>query len=198
MAMPLKKLTEAEKEQRKHQRSAGRKNAKVRKQIPLFADQVEPATPEGEYWHWRSNKAGRPGTGGMGAPGDQAAKGLDWLQLHAIERLAFVLLGPVDAAKVADYVRSTYPMPDYGHHVWSELLTGRKRLTLFMRFEDDPALKGRRRLVEQVDWPPDGWMAPLTPEAFERLFPRRWPVPPPVDDGGLAAKLELAIGRRAV
>jgi len=55
--MSRRKRTPEERERRRHRASANRKNAQLRTELPLFADQLPEHTAEGEYWHWRRNKA---------------------------------------------------------------------------------------------------------------------------------------------
>lgn len=202
--MPRLKLTPAEKEHRKHERSAARKNAKLAADHPLFVDQLQAegafTTPQAEYWHWRKNKAGSYDGGWKynHAFGDRATCGLAWIEVQAIERFAQAFIDPAHFADLVAYVRHTYPMPDYGRMVWAELLTrGTPRVYRWeLRFDPariNPNNSDGRYMVPAAGWLAEGAPPPLTREQFDAAFPKEPPPPAPLDDGGLYERLTQAL-----
>lgn len=190
--MPAKKLTEQEKLARK----AAKITAKDKAAAGLFADYVEETTAAHVYWKGRFDKAARFN---WYNPAGAAETGMEWVRLHAIERLAVTLLGAAVAGEVIAYVRRTYPMPDYGLFVWSELLTGLKSVTLRMRAEPNPTPETphRVRMVVEHAFPPAGWAPPLTRDQFWALFPYKEPALGPDDPTGLFDRTIGDLKRRA-
>lgn len=193
-----KKLTPEEKERRKHERSAARKNAKIQEQIPLYASQEPQHTPEGEYWHWRTNKALAVENCSIY---DQGSRGLRWIEIQAIERWAVELVGPEYAAKMTEHVRRVYPMPGYGASVWCGLLTGNTKVEIIDRVErlgsqpfawvncntGEPMTTTIQKIkMHSTKWPPEGWTPPITREQFYARFPYEDKAIESPDDGGLA------------
>src|SRR5205085_9250662 len=85
------KLTPQERERRKHENSARRKNEKLKEALPLFFDQLAPEekhTPDSEYWRDRFRRAAVPKNGTV----FNYAFLCD-LQLHMVRRHARHLLG---------------------------------------------------------------------------------------------------------
>src|SRR5262245_19048351 len=128
--MRRRKLTPQERERRRHRASAARKNARLRAEVPLFADQLPGHTAAGEYGHWRRNKA-------------PAAKRtayvwgcqlLDVLRLVAVRAYARKATGEEAFAKLDAYCRHTYP-PGYRYGFWCRALTGERIELAFRRVE---------------------------------------------------------------
>lgn len=160
--MPRRKLTDAEKEARKHQRSADKRNAKTEEELGMFAALEPQADARSEYWRWRFNVAkhfGQPHTNA-----DKGVLGLCWLELHAIERWARKTLGPV-ADKIAAHIRRVYPCPDYSAGIWAEVVAGKRLVFAVARVENRQP--GQPAVVD-TDWYEH---LTMTREAFWQLFP---------------------------
>src|SRR5262245_17444374 len=103
--MGRRKVTPEERERRRHEANAARKNAMLRADVPLFADQLPEHTADGEYWRWRRNKAeAAERTGYL-----WGLRLLDVLRLIAIRRHALRAAGAEAFAKLDAHCRSTYP-----------------------------------------------------------------------------------------
>jgi hypothetical protein len=184
--MKRRKLTPEEREHRRHERSAARKNAKLKAEVPLFADQLPQHTAEGEYWHWRFNKA----TAAERCAHVEGLQLLDVLRLLAIRTYALKVAGKEAFAKLDAYCRRTYP-PGHWYGFWCRVLTGERIEFGFRRVEDrgdgQPA-------VVCTDWYE---RRHLSREEFDARFPFKDPEPAPVDDGGLAAHVDAVLARLA-
>lgn len=193
------KLTQAEKDRRKHERKAKAMNAAEAKAFgPLFAEMAPVHTADDAYWRNRFQKAHSVETH---TASDRANRGLMWIELTAIERFARSLFPAEVVEPAIEYCRKTYPMPDYGRSVWSDFLEGRKRIAVKLHAEPDPAIPGRVKIVEDVVFPPVGWNDPVDHSDFERRFPtldhsRGVRVDDEPDDGGLFERVlaMLAVG----
>jgi hypothetical protein len=186
--MVRKKLTAEEKAARKHQRSAERKNARIREDVPLFADQLPQNTAEGEYWHWRRNKAcAAEETRGY----YNGVNIFQCLQLQRIWKVAFQFVGEEEFVKLDAYSRRTYPCETYWYGFWKKVLSGERvefgRELVKDRQPGQPA-------VVCTDWYEQKHM---TSEEFYALFPYQWDDPPAApDDGGLARLVEKLLRHR--
>lgn len=192
-------MTEEVKTRRRLARKAAKTNAKLAADHPLFVSQLAAegafTTEDAEYWRWRKQKAGGTYDGKWKTEyrfGNPAVNGLAWIEVQAIERLAFRLLGPV-AGKLAEYIRRTYPMPDFGRAMWIERLTTVK-VTPFAY--DRTEVAGRITLTVTDSFPPTDWMPLITREQFDVAIPKFDSEPAVVDDGGLAKLLDAALSRR--
>lgn len=173
---------------KQHARSAEKKNEKAKEVIgPLFAEQAPQTTPEREYWHWRANIA--DGVERCEAAIGLGAKGLKWLKLRAIERLAAELLGAEVTAKLVAYVRGTYPMPDYGYQVWGGILTGKRIEFGFQRVEN------RQTGQPAVVCTDSHERAVMTKADFWARFPYEDIEPEKHEDGGAMAAFDAAMAR---
>jgi hypothetical protein len=118
------KMTEAEKQARKHQRYADKQNAKAREEAPLFADQVPQMTARDAYLKWRRNVArnvihGEHHTG-------KAALGLRMVNALWLAGLAKRLLTREQFAVCLETVAKFRPDSDQYGSWWFNLLTGRE------------------------------------------------------------------------
>lgn len=195
--MARKKLTEAEKERRKHERKAERMNAAEAKAFgPLFAEMAPVHTAEDAYWHRRKVIAQgvemiHQATGGPGIRALTAVQ-LQWIEAYA--RLALPA-GAFDVLLVR--ARRTYSnYLDYGYGFWQEVLTGNKRLGSGFEKVDAPDTLAGFRWVEVGLQPPPDWVPPLTKAQFWDLFPYKdRDLDPEPDDGGLFERTILALTR---
>src|SRR5262245_13828844 len=106
------KISPEEKQRRRHQRSAARKNARLQADAPLFADQLPQHTAEGEYWHWRRNVANCVIHFHQHA--GPAAKAARWIEEQYRDRLARQVLSPERYAQVkAHRDRAAEHGPEY-------------------------------------------------------------------------------------
>jgi hypothetical protein len=188
--LPRKKLTEAEKLRRKHQRKADALNAAAEKAHgPLFAHLAPKVDAANAYWKWRRDVA-RAADDHIGIC--PAWRGLQRIQLRAIERLARELIGP-DADLIAERVRQRGP--EFWLGMWRGVLTGAETVVLAYRLEFDPARatefnRDGRRVIHDRVFPPPGSTPLLTAERFDEMFPRLDARHGPdwveeTDDGGL-------------
>ena len=187
----MARLTDAEKERRKHERKAAKMNAAEAKAYgPLFAEMAPTYTAEDAYRKWRLGKAAVAEL--------HFHYGLEWIQLQAIERHAVKLMGDV-AKEIAAHIRRVYPMPDYGPHMWSEVLTTKKRIVYRYKLLFDPARirehnSDGRYLVDDGVWEAEPVM---TRDEFKAMFPAVArmgdvaPEPPTADDVRMEAVLEI-------
>lgn len=184
------KMTPAQKEWRRRERSAAKKNAKVAATIPLFADQVEKRTAQSEYWHWRRNVAMSFERGSKSGVGTTLGVALDLIQLQAIERTARSVM-PELFDELNARVRKTYPSSDYWRRVWIDILCG-KEVPCRMRW-NFPLYPPR--VIHEPMYP--DWVAPFTKDQLDTMFPFIGPSVPPVtpDDGGLAELLAAVFDR---
>lgn len=157
-----KKLTEQEKLARRLQRSADRKNAKTQAEIPLFADQLEPATFESEKRAWQFNKAYHAGERCSELEGN---RGLASLACNVFRRLAAQHLG-ARFAEVDQYIRATYPSSYWGM-TWKEVLASQRKFVL--RWERVELSNGKFKLEEAEVWPPADWRPPFTKEQLDAM-----------------------------
>src|SRR5262245_185767 len=128
--MRQRKLTPQERERRRHGAGPARKNARRRAEGPLFADQLPQHTAEGEYGHWRRNKA-------LAAERTAYVWGcqlLDVLRLVPIRAYAREAMGEEAFAQLDAYCRRTYP-PGYWYGFWCRALTGGRIEFAFRRVE---------------------------------------------------------------
>lgn len=177
-------LTDDQKARRRAAAKAEAKNKKVQAEIPLFADLVEKAKPNDEYWAWRFGKAQEGGGGG-----EEAAylAGVDWrVDIWLMRKLAKQVMPPEDFA-LADAKRN-----DHGSQTsyWKYILTGRMRLVLkYWRHvfgvktckpmyygppesvascDHTPFMVEKRvEIGELVVWPKEGWTPPF--KSFEEV-----------------------------
>jgi hypothetical protein len=186
--MAKRKMTEAEKFERKAQRI----NAKRRAEAPLFADQVELTTGAEQCWRWRRNKAQRDGTITPDADGVyryDAVTLLGVLRESTLRELARRQL-PADAFEgLWAYRLQTYPRPgpEYGIAYWDGILTGTKRVVFGYRKvgEKQTPYGTLPVVVEDQVWPPEGWRAPYTGEQLRARFAWEGKPTEQPDDGGL-------------
>lgn len=184
----MPKLSEAEKWKRK----AERKTAKDRKREGLFADFVEETTAADLYHKHRIDKAVAVGrTNFLTHPG---WIGLKWIEIRAIESFAEPIVGEM-FSDLRQYIRSVYPMPDYGRIVWKTLLTGRKNLEFCFRREATTANNLGFTLIPERVFPPVGF-TPITDSEFETRFPSKFDHHEP-DDGGLFERIIKLVKGRA-
>lgn len=194
-------MTETEKLRRRLERKAAAHNAKLAAEHPLFVDQLKAegafTDARREYWRWRG--VNTDGTKTVEwkydiLPVNPATKGLMWVELQAIERVAADLLGEHFAGMLA-YVRKTYPMPDYGKSVWHDILTGEPKGFAFeLRY--DPARITRYnadgRYLAEIGKTVGHYM---TAAEFDKRFSYE-PAPPAlIDDGGAADRLAAIFDR---
>jgi len=101
-------------------------NAKVRGELPLFADQVPLVTREALYWRWRRQKAMIEGS----EPGGFGAELLDKFKEAFLRRLALTALPAEVMRDIQEYREGTYPRAGsgYGSRFWVEVLTAGKCL----------------------------------------------------------------------
>jgi hypothetical protein len=192
VAMTKKKknpLTPAEKQARRHQQNADKKNARLREEIPLFVDQVPVETAEGERWHWRRNIAN-------GIEHLHMRHGyhfLTLLHLILIRRFAREAIAPEMYAKLDGYCRRTFPCRyTYDYGFWKRVLTGEK---IEFRMEVIADRKPGEPCMRCVEWYAQRHM---TSEEFYQ----RWPVDPLGDavdidgqGGAMVAELDAAFAR---
>lgn len=196
--MPRAKLTPAERERRKHERSAAKKNAKLVAEAGMFVEQYRRegafTDAQREFWRWRRNIA--QGGERIGYICSPAVVGLRWVMLQHVERFASTIIPAEAFARMKAHWRRTYSgNPTYGYTFWKGVLTG-ERVVFGWKAFDDPTVRGGRRLVEDGAWPPEGWTPPLTADEFYQRFPFADDVPRDApDDGGLAARLEAIFAR---
>lgn len=196
-------LTDEQKAWRRHQRRAEATNAKARAEAGMFADvpgEVPTVTADDMWRRWRMNKA--MAAENVASVIGQAADGLLWVKLQAIERWAIELLGERLAAELIEHVRKVYPMPSYGPSVWANLLSGNYEVVYRYRLEFRPEHVNQynsdgRRLVVEAKFPPADWRAPITREEFWERFPYKEPaLGPEPDDGGLFERTIACLGRK--
>lgn len=196
--MPRKPKLTPEEKRRKHERKAKALNAaEAKAHGPLFAHLAPTHTAEDAYWRHRFQKAGAAETFTMT---DRANRGLAWIELAAIERFARTLFPAEVVEPAIEYVRKTYPMPDYGRNVWGNFLAGQNRVAVVLHAEPDPrpGMPNRVKVVEDVVFPPVGWAAHVSRDEFNRRFPRLdhargVPTDDEPDDGGLFDRVMAAL-----
>lgn len=160
------KLTPEEKERRKHERSAARKNEKAAAEIgPLFAEQAPTTTAEDEYWHWRRNKA-RAADWGQRQDGGQV---LGQIEEQHYRNLALSHIPEEWHGELCAYALRVYPSTDYRKGFWCEVLCGKQVVFSFKQVED-ASIKAGKRLVPDRVFPPAGWVAPFTRETLGRTW----------------------------
>jgi hypothetical protein len=166
------KLTSQEKQRRREEQSAARKNAQLRAAAPLFADLLPEHTPEGEHRHWRRNKA-------LAAERVAYLAGsriLDELQVcQAIRPYAASLVGPEAFAKLDAYCQRVYPSRAYWYGFWRDVLTGKRIEFKLERVEN--RRPGQPALI-CTDWYQHQHMSQ---EEFYARFPFK--TQPPLDSG---------------
>lgn len=178
---------------RRSKRKAAKINAKTRAEIPLFADQVEPATPQTLFEKWRAAKA-RNAEGHVGHGLSAEMLWENW-EIGVLRRIAAELLPAEDFAALASKRWVGYP-----RQFWIDALTTCKPVTLthnigrelgpipvYRRDADGQRIPGTCYLVlsdravmdERSTWPPPGWTPPLTRERLDEMLR----IPDPI--GGL-------------
>jgi hypothetical protein len=182
-----KKRTEAEKLWRRRQQAADRKNARLRDEVPLFADQLPQHTAEGEYWRWRLNLS----EGVERCAYVEGCRLLGILRLVAVTGFARKALGEVTFARLDAHCRQVYRSPDYWYGFWCRVLTGERIELAFARVENR---QPGQPAVACTDWYEQ---CHLSREEFYERFPFKDTDPEPPDDGGLAAQLDALLARYA-
>ncbi len=168
----MAKLTPEEKQRRREEQSAARKNPKLRAAAPLFAGLLPEHTPEGEHWHWRRNKALPAEPLGYLA----GSRILDELLVcQAIRPFATSLVGPEAFARLDTHCQSVYSSRSYWYGFWRDVLTGKRIEFQLERVENRQP--GQPALI-CADWYQHQHM---TPEEFHARFPHR--MQPPLDGG---------------
>lgn len=176
MSRAQKRLTEEEKQQRRHQRKADQLNARARAAAPLFADQVEQTSAEACRQLWLrkvSEGVERLCTNLVGN------KLLDKILEAAIRNHVRQELGAEVYAKLDAYRWHVFPDdPAYGINFWRGVLSGTKRVELALRRVPDVERRPGQPAVVATDyWPPDGWRPTMTAAEFDAMFPS--PTDPP-------------------
>jgi hypothetical protein len=163
-----------------HQRKADRINAKLRAQLPLFANQAEVSAADMERL-WRRRKA-------QAAESVSTFKGcrlLGWFAVGRLLALARQNLAAEVYASLHGYCASTYPaLPEYWSSFWSGVLSDTKRVCWAWEWRE---VEGKRRLAEAAAWPPEGWSAPYSAHELRRLLE----VLPPGDHPGAVNPFNL-------
>ena len=178
-------MTHHKKLVRRAEQKAARKNAKLKAEIPLFADQVPASTAIGEYWHTRFVKAGAI----EGVEELMADRMLEQFHAGCLRQLAQRVL-PAEAFErlnAEHWVQEAYPVM-----YWTQILTTTKRHVL--RYDREVFLgpfltKGPKgpdhysekvRIIEAEVWPPAGWVPPFSAEQINDLLR----IAPPLDHPG--------------
>lgn len=196
------RLTPEERERRKHQRSADRKNAKLSAEHPLFVDHLKAegafTDAEKEYWHWRRNKANAAGVFEVAGP---AVEGLRWIDVQAAERIIGRIAGS-ELDGIRAYARRTYPNPSTIMCVYRGMVTRGQQMEFGYRVEERPELITRynptgMKLIPTGTFPGDGFVPPMTDAEWDAMFRTPEPAEAP-DDGELVARYLAAFTRKAV
>lgn len=176
------KLTEEQKRQRRHARRAAKENAKVREQIPLFADLVPQSTPEIEHWRWRRNIS----EGVERISVMQWTNRFDeWFTIHILEFVARGLIGnDVVFFKLREKCHRTYPSSSYFYQFWKKVLCGERVEFSYHKVENR---QPGQPCVVCDEW----YQHPhMTPEEFYQRFPYKDEAPPGHDGRELWGKLQ--------
>jgi hypothetical protein len=191
----LTMMTAEERERRRLQRSAARKNAKIEADVPLYAEFLPKHTEKSEYWNWRYNKAGAAEnvallTTTLLGPLLQ----FDWWTLRNLGRQH---LPEAVWRQLDEYICRTYPSVSYWVEAWKGILTGRRRLPCKLRLEFKPEWVNQwnsdgRRLFEEYQ-PPEDWTPPFTVDQLAAIIEVA-PIAEP-DDEGLITKLDAIFFR---
>lgn len=192
--MTRPRMTEAEKEQRKHQRKAARMNERERDAFgPLFAHLAPTHTAaDAKRLHQFRVVEGVERLHVICGPG---AKALRAVQLAWIELYARRWCGEQFPAVRAYFERVHRDQLGYGYTFWQGVLTG-DRVVFSWKRVDDPTTTTGWRCVEAEAFqlnPP-----PLTKAQFWELFPYKVPeLGPEPDDGGLFEHVMASLARGA-
>lgn len=172
----MPRMTEAEKEQRKHDRKAKSMNAAALKLVggpnSLFRDMAETYTRDDAYWHWRRAKAGE-----NNIYAGQVLAGFELLTLTCIRRRAAELIGESWASQMWERchrVYSTNYMCHYGD--WRQMLCTTERIVLQLERRTDPARANKwfpdgEYVAETVVWPIEGYQPVMTGDEFSAALP---------------------------
>lgn len=187
-----KKMTAAEKRQRK----AERITAKEREASPLFAFAgLVPETTAADV-AFRDQRKASQGVEHVHRIIGPGVRALAWVELLAIERYAAEVTGDQFEALRA-YQRSTFgDTTGYGYTFWEGVLTGTKRVVYDWRRVEDTTKTCGFRVEEAGAFPPAGWTAPLTRDQFWERFPFKEPELGPDDPQGLFNQTIGALNQR--
>lgn len=170
------KLSEEEKQRRRHERSAARKNAKVEKEIPLFAGLVEKATADTEFWHWRRNK----GLAAENTGHRQGREILDELRIcQCIRPFVRSLVGDEMFEKLDAHCQRVFQHRSYGYTFWLAVLTGKRIVFGYKRIPVDEEYMKRYPMCGGIRVVEDGVYhhQHMTKEEFYAKFPYKVDMP---------------------
>lgn len=170
-------------------------NARTQEEIPLFADQVDPETPEALYRQWQSVKA----VGVENVAEESAIKGgWDTWQNWVLVDLARRHLSPEVFALLMQ--KATGRWFSYPVRFWKDRLSTCKPICLRLEVTEEGEREWvgpdgmvntiTRRIVTEADHFPylPGWTPPFTPDELEACLR----IPPPADFEGAIDPCRLA------
>jgi hypothetical protein len=163
-------LTQDQIARRRIAKKVAAKNATAQAATPLFADQVELATFEDEYWKWRRNKAAE-------GSADLSLVDRKW-NLRLLRAIARQVMAPADFALAdSDHQHKFGDVLMY----WQDILTGARRIVLeYERIDEGMRTvtfsNGQTTEIPRVSlrekrvWPDPGWVPPLSREQVDKLL----------------------------
>jgi hypothetical protein len=185
--MSKARLTDDEKQRRKHERAAQRMNDRAAKQFgPLFSHLAPTYARDDAYWHWRANTSrGVELVHQACGPGVKALATVyaRWFE-HAAIRYCGGEVAERLKAKAIQTFGSSYP--NYAYGFWESVLTGQAVVIAWHRIEDAAAPLGCRVVSDEYRLTDP----PYTVQTFRAAFPvGACELGPEPDDGGLYEKV---------
>jgi hypothetical protein len=117
----MAKLTPEQRQRRREEQGAARKNAKLRKEAPLFAGLLSEHTPETEHANWARNKA--EAAERLGFVFGMQILDECYLRQWLLPRFAQIVGASAYAGLIA-YCQRTYPSVEFWYGFWCRVLTG--------------------------------------------------------------------------